>query len=82
MARDVHLIPVSVVSFEYAFSSSGRIIDDRWQSLKSEMVEAPTVQETFVNIDFVDNFDINFQTITIVKLLIKIKLILDISIFF
>ena len=76
MARDVHSIPVSTVSSESAFSSSGRILDDRRQSLKPEMVEALTIykdwcqheqrsQETFVNIDLVDNFDINFQNMTI-----------------
>ena len=76
MARDVHSIPVSTVSSESAFSSSGRILDDRRQSLKPEMVEALTIykdwcqheqrsQETFVNIDLVDNLDINIQNMTI-----------------
>ena len=76
MARDVHWIPVSTVSSESAFCSSGRILDDRRQSLKPEMVEALTIykewcqheqrsQETFLNIDLVDNFDMNFQNMTI-----------------
>ena len=76
MARDVHSIPVSTVSSESAFSSSGRIIDDRRQSLKPEMVEALTVykdwcqhesrsQESFMNFELVDDFDMNFQNISL-----------------
>ena len=76
MAWDVHSIPISTVSSESAFSSSGRILDDRRQSLKPEMVEALTIykdwcqheqrwQERFVNIDLVDNFDMKFQNMTI-----------------
>ena len=63
-------------SFKAAFRSSGRIIDDRRQNLKPEMVEALNAykdwcqyeehaQETFLNIDLVDNFDVNFYNITI-----------------
>ena len=42
MAQDILTIPVSTVSSEAAFSSSGRIIDDRRCSLKPEMVKALT----------------------------------------
>ena len=73
MARDVHSIPVST---ESAFSSSDRIIDNRRQSLKPEMIETLTVykdwckhedraQETCVNIDLIDNFDVRFQNMII-----------------
>ena len=76
MARDVHSIPVSTVSSESAFSSSGRIIDDRRHSLKSEMVEALTIykdwcqhehrsQETFISVDEFDNFGVNLENMRI-----------------
>ena len=75
MVRDVHSISVSMISFESAFSSSGRIIDDRRQNLKSD-VEALTIykdwcqyeersQEIFVSIDLYDNFDESFQNMSI-----------------
>ena len=76
MARDVHSIPVSTVSSESAFSSSGRIIDDRRHSLKPEMVEALTIykdwcqhehrsQETFIAVDEFDNFGVNLENMRI-----------------
>jgi len=76
MARDVHSIPVSTVSSESAFSSSGRIIDDRRHSLKPEMVEALTIykdwcqhehrsQETFISLDEFDNFGVNLENMRI-----------------
>ena len=76
IARDVLSIPVSTVSSEAAFSSSGRIIDDRRCSLAPEMVEALTVgkdwllhdrraQETFVNFDLVDDFDFDLSSLNI-----------------
>ena len=43
MARDILAVPVSTVSFESAFSSAGRIIEDRRMSLKPDMVEALTI---------------------------------------
>ena len=42
-ARDVLSVPVSTVSSEAAFSSSGRILDDRRMSLTSDMVEILTI---------------------------------------
>ena len=76
MARDILTIPVSTVSSESAFSSSGRIIDDRRCSLSPEMVEALTVgkdwilhsrraQETFREIEIIDDFDTRFSNINL-----------------
>ena len=42
-ARDVLTVPVSTVSSEAAFSSSGRILDDRRMSLTLDMVEILTI---------------------------------------
>ena len=42
-ARDILAVPVSTVSSESAFSSCGRILDDRRMSLKSDMVEMTTL---------------------------------------
>ena len=42
-ARDVLSVSVSTVSSEAAFSSSGRILDDRRMSLTSDMVEILTI---------------------------------------
>ena len=43
LQRDVLTVPVSTVSSEAAFSSSGRILDDRRMSLTSDMVEILTI---------------------------------------
>ena len=40
MARDMLTIPVSSVSSEQAFSSSGRILEERRCRLSSELLEA------------------------------------------
>ena len=40
MARDILSIPVSTVASEAAFSNGGRVLDQFWNSLKSETVEA------------------------------------------
>ncbi|KAK3229470.1 hypothetical protein Dsin_001351 [Dipteronia sinensis] len=42
LARDVLIIPMSTVSSEQAFSTSGRIIDPRRTTLTPEMVEVLT----------------------------------------
>jgi len=76
MARDILTIHVSTVSSESAFSSSGRIIDDRRCSLSPEMIEALTVgkdwilhsrraQETFREIEIIDDFDTRFSNINL-----------------
>jgi len=39
LARDVLVIPVSTVSSEQVFSTTGRIVEDRRSSLAPEMVE-------------------------------------------
>ncbi|PON46216.1 HAT, C-terminal dimerization domain containing protein [Parasponia andersonii] len=39
LARDILIIPVSTVSSESAFSTNGRILDDRKTSLNPEIVE-------------------------------------------
>ena len=76
MAQDILTIPVSTVSSEAAFSSAGRIIDDRRCSLKPEMVEALTcgkdwiqhrnrAQETFMCFDILDDFEVDFANVNI-----------------
>jgi hypothetical protein len=42
LARDVMTVPVSTISSEFAFSTSGRIIEERHRRLSSEMVEILT----------------------------------------
>ena len=39
MARDIFSVPVSTISSEYAFSTTGRIVEERRRSLRSDMVE-------------------------------------------
>ena len=76
MAQDIFTIPISTVSSEAAFSSTGRIIDDRRCSLKPEMVEALTcgkdmiqhinrAQETFMCFDILDDFEVDFANVNI-----------------
>ena len=40
MARDILAIPISIVSFEYAFSTGSRILDSFRSSLSPTTVEA------------------------------------------
>ena len=76
MAQDILTIHVSTVSSEAAFSSAGRIIDDRRCSLKPDMVEALTcgkdwiqhrnpAQETFMCFDILDDFEVDFANVNI-----------------
>ena len=39
MARDIFSVPVSTISSESAFSTTGRIVEERRRSLGSDMVE-------------------------------------------
>ena len=39
LARDVMTVPVSTISKESAVSTTGRIIEERWQRLRPEMME-------------------------------------------
>ena len=68
LARDVLTIPVSTVSSESAFSTAGRILEERRTSLTSEMVEVLTClrdwehaaiksQHTTHNEDLVEQFE-------------------------
>ena len=51
LARDILTIPVSTVSSESAFSTVGRIIEDRRTSLTPEMVEVLTCLKDWEHAD-------------------------------
>ena len=51
LARDILTIPVSTVSSESAFSTAGRIIEDRRTSLTPEMVEVLTCLKDWEHAD-------------------------------
>ncbi|KAF1865855.1 hypothetical protein Lal_00023529 [Lupinus albus] len=61
MARDVFVIPVSIVAYESCFSTSGRVLDVFRSSLSPKMVEALICTQNWLNLVGLKFYDKDFD---------------------